>query len=45
MPTSEFADKICQVDKVGGKEQRHANCAGRLDGLLENTRSSRLHLR
>lgn len=40
MPTTEYGDKIRQVDKVGGKEPRHANCAGCLDGLLENTRSS-----
>lgn len=40
MPTTEYGDNIRQVDKAGGKEQRHANCAGYLDGLLENTRSS-----
>lgn len=43
MPTAEYTYNICQVDKVGGKEQRHANCAGYLDGLLENTLSFRLH--
>lgn len=37
MPTTEYGDNIRQVDKVRGKEQRHANCAGYLDGLLENT--------
>lgn len=44
MPTAEYADNIRQVDKVGGREQRYANCAGYLNGLLENMRSSRLHL-
>lgn len=38
MPTTEYSDHIRQVDKVGAREQRRANCAGRLDGLLENTR-------
>ncbi|KAK1901259.1 Torsin-4A-A, partial [Dissostichus eleginoides] len=28
MPTTEYSDNIRQVDKVGGREQRHANCAG-----------------
>lgn len=39
MPTAEDGDNIRQVDKVGGREQRHANCAGVLRRTVRKTRT------